>query len=54
MWFAAIGKGIKNAGEVKDGNFYQKQIAATIAHLFGFQFSPENENVGKPILEILE
>jgi hypothetical protein len=54
IWFAAIGTGIKNDGELKHGNFYQKQIAATIAHLFGLQFSPENANVGKPLLEILK
>lgn len=54
MWFAAIGNGIKNAGEINYGNFYQKQIAATIAHLFGIPFSPENPNVGKPMMEILK
>jgi hypothetical protein len=53
IWLAAIGAGIKNEGVLKKGRFYQKQIAATIAQLFGKKFS-EEKKLGKPITEILK
>ncbi len=53
IWLAAIGAGIKNEGTLKQGKFYQKQIAATIATLFGKQFY-EGKKIGKPISEILK
>jgi len=53
IWLAAIGAGIKKEGVLKKGKFYQKQIAATIAKLFGKKFY-EGEKFGKPIDEILK
>ncbi len=53
IWLAAIGSGIKTEGSLKQGKFYQKQIAATIAKLFGKKFY-EGEKLGKPIDEILK
>lgn len=53
IWMAAIGAGIKNEGVLKTGKFYQKQIAATIAKLFGKKFY-EGEKFGRPIDEILK
>lgn len=53
IWLAAIGAGIKKEGVLKTGKFYQKQIAATIAKLFGKQFY-QGEKFGKPIEEILK
>ncbi len=52
IWLAAIGAGIKNQGVLKNGHFYQKQIAATITKLFGKKFS-EEKKIGKPIDAIL-
>ncbi len=53
IWLAAIGPGIKNNGVLKSGKFYQKQIAPTIATLFGKKFY-EGKKIGKPIDEILK
>jgi hypothetical protein len=53
IWMAAVGAGVKSEGVLKTGHFYQKQIAATIAQLFGKKFY-EGEKLGKPIDEILK
>lgn len=53
IWLAAIGAGIKNGGVLKSGKFFQKQVAATIAKLFGKKFY-EGEKTGKPMDEILK
>ena len=43
IWFAAIGPGILQKGEVKkDMQLYQKQYAQTIAHLLGMSFTCEH------------
>jgi len=49
IWFAAMGPGISNKGEVKvSGQFYQEQFAQTMASLLGVYFSCEHP-VGKKI-----
>ena len=53
IWLAAIGTGIKNQGVLKKGHFYQKQIAATIAQLFGKNYVTA-KRIGKPITAILK
>lgn len=53
IWFAAMGNGIKNEGELKKkGDYYQNQIAATICALAGLQL--KNEKAGKPLDIILK
>ena len=43
IWFAAMGPGIKNKGEVKTAqHFYQKQFAQTVAGLIGLRFTAEH------------
>lgn len=49
IWFGIIGPRVKGIGEVKtESQFYQKQLAATIAQLAGFSFTAEHE-VASPI-----
>ena len=49
IWLAVIGPDTSPVGEVKtEGQLYQKQIAATIAKLLGFNFIT-NHPVGNPI-----
>jgi hypothetical protein len=51
-WLAVIGPDTKKMGEVKtEEQFYQKQVAATIAALLGLKFTAEHP-VGDPIREI--
>lgn len=48
IWFAVIGPKVKGIGEVqKPQQHYQKQLAATVAQLAGFNFTAEHE-VGAP------
>ncbi len=54
LWLAVIGPDTAPTGEVKtEGQLYQKQIAATIAKLLGFNFIT-NHPVGNPINSILK
>ncbi|MDQ3536765.1 MAG: sulfatase-like hydrolase/transferase [Bacteroidota bacterium] len=51
IWLAMIGPDIKPKGEQKTkGQYYQNQVASTLAALLGFQYKNERE-VGKPISE---
>lgn len=53
IWVAVMGPGIKALGEVKNGpQLYQKQLAATIAVLLGFDFKTTHP-VAEPIKSIL-
>lgn len=52
IWIAAIGPDTKSLGEMKTTEpLYQKQIAATIAKLLGFDFTA-NHPIAKPIESI--
>ncbi len=43
IWFAAMGPGVRPAGEIKSANqLYQKQFAQTIAEWLGLKFSAEH------------
>lgn len=49
IWLAVIGPDTKGLGEIKTSQqLYQKQVAATIAKLLGYDFKP-NHPVGDPI-----
>lgn len=48
-WLMAFGKGIPAKGVLTSGTYYNNQIAPTIADLLGIKFSPNHEEVGKPI-----
>lgn len=49
IWFAVLGPGIKNLGEIKEPmQLYQKQFAQTIAQLLGFTFKAAHP-IGEPI-----
>ena len=49
-WLMAWGKGIQPLGETSDnGPFYTKQVAATIAHILGIDFTPESGEHLQPI-----
>jgi hypothetical protein len=53
IWFAAIGPGIRAAGELqKDGSWYQNQVAATA--LYGLGLNPDDYHggIGRPMTEI--
>jgi hypothetical protein len=50
IWLAIIGPDTVHRGEVEGGaTLYQNQIAATIAHEFGLDYSKQNPDAGKPI-----
>ena len=51
IWMAAIGAGIKNAGESTAGQFFQNQVAQTIATLLGVPFLQPS---GKPLPVLTE
>jgi hypothetical protein len=53
IWFAVLGPDSKHLGEVSEGQVYQKQFAATIAALLGFDFRPAHP-VGEPVIGILK
>lgn len=53
IWFAAIGPGVRAAGEIqKEGSWYQDQVAATA--LYGLGLNPGNyhSGIGSPMTEI--
>lgn len=53
IWFAAIGPGIRAAGELqKDGSWYQDQVAATALYGLGLKPGSYNSNIGRPMTEI--
>lgn len=49
IWLAAMGAGIKNTGEATTGQYFQSQVAQTVATLLGVQFQ---QSTGK-VLPIL-
>jgi hypothetical protein len=53
IWLAVIGAGIKNTGEATTGQYFQNQVAKTVATLLGVQFQQQS---GKalPILYSLD
>src|SRR5262249_33358896 len=54
IWIAAMGPDTKAAGIVKTSSpLYQKQIAPTIAALFGYQFIPD-QGSSEPITTIIK
>ncbi|MFN3666801.1 MAG: hypothetical protein ACK4S0_11610, partial [Sediminibacterium sp.] len=49
IWFAVMGPDTKAAGESKkEGQYFQKQFAQTIAHLMGYEFKAD-----QPIAEAI-
>ena len=49
-WFMLFGKGVQPLGETTDnGLFYTQQVAATIAHILGIDFTPDNGKKLSPI-----
>lgn len=42
IWLAAMGPGIKNLGEATSGQYFQNQVAQTLATLLGIKFSMES------------
>lgn len=52
VWFAVIGPDTKAEGELKtEGQYYQDQIASTVAHLLGLDYKPEKE-AGKAVTSL--
>jgi hypothetical protein len=57
IWLAALGKGISTKGEIAQPvQFYQNQIASTVAKLMGASFNEKNAKhpVGEPLAIILK
>lgn len=53
MWFGILSPDTQALGEVKTpGNYYQKQVAKTVAELMGFDFT-ENPAMGEILKEVL-
>lgn len=48
-WLMAFGKGIPAKGVLTKGEYYNCQIAPTVAKLLGLEFKPEHKGAGKPI-----
>ena len=49
-WFMLWGKGVQPVGEAtENGPFYTQQVAATIAHILGIDFTPDNGVKQAPI-----
>ena len=49
-WFMALGKGVQAIGETSDnGPFYTQQLAVTIAHVLGIDFTPDNGQKSMPL-----
>lgn len=48
-WLMAFGKGIPAKGVLTSGQYYNSQIAPTIAKLLGITFKPQHKGVGAPI-----
>jgi len=53
IWLAVIGPDTSPLGEIKTGQYYQKQFATTMAALLGFKFKPAHP-VGDVITTILK
>jgi bisphosphoglycerate-independent phosphoglycerate mutase (AlkP superfamily) len=54
IWFAVMGPDTRHLGEVGEGQVYQKQFAATIASLLGFEFKPAAHEIGEPVMTVLK
>jgi hypothetical protein len=48
-WLMAFGKGIRGKGVLTKGQYYNNQVAPTIASLLGIRFEPAHKGVGQPI-----
>ena len=48
-WLMAFGKGIPAKGVLTSGEYYNNQIAPTVAKLLGIKFEPQHKGVGSPI-----
>ncbi len=48
-WMMAFGKGIPAKGELTSGEYYNCQVAPTIASFLKVPFAPKHEGAGKPI-----
>lgn len=48
-WLMAFGKGIPAKGVLSKGEYYNNQIAPTVAKLLGIQFAPQGKTIGKAI-----
>lgn len=54
IWMAALGKGVKPLGEVKEpGQLHQNQVASTVASLLGLKYTNETEP-GKAVETIIK
>jgi hypothetical protein len=53
IWFAVLGPDSEHLGEVNQGQVYQKQFAATIASLLGFDFKPDHA-IGERVMSIIK
>jgi hypothetical protein len=51
-WFAVIGPDTPAAGEIKSGQFYTNQFAATLVELLGFQYESASP-VGQTLKQVL-
>ena len=50
-WLMAFGKDVPARGEVKGGmTYYNKQVAATVAHYLGIKFAPTRKDAGRAII----
>ena len=55
IWIAALGPNILAKGELKtDAQFFQNQVAKTVAALLGFDYENEKEEVGKVLEGLFE
>lgn len=53
IWFAALGPDTRPLGEIRDSEqWYQRQVATTIAALFGYEFKPNHPVIG-PFQKVL-
>lgn len=53
IWMAFIGPDFKLRGEWKKSTtIYQNQVAATMVKLMGYDYSEQNPNAGKPVMEV--
>lgn len=48
-WFLAFGKGIPSKGVISDGQYFECQVAPTIAKILGVEFKPTHKGAGNPI-----
>lgn len=52
IWFAVIGPDTRGKGEIKEGQFYQNQIAKTLASFLGLDYKGEGK-VGDVIMPVV-